>query len=73
MVNTEHEMKRRYVVGCVRAFLSGKKTVNWVMAPIRGSRLPQATLEEILADAKSGADRARYDELVSACRERGLL
>ena len=69
----EDEIKRRYVTGCIRAFLNGKKTINWVMAPIRGSRLPQGILEEILADAKSGADRARYHQLVSACRDRGLL
>lgn len=73
MVKTEDEIKRKYVVGCVHAFLSGKKTINWVMSPIRGSRLPQSILEEILANAKPGADSARYDELLSACRERGLL
>ena len=73
MAKTADETSRRHLTGCVRAFLSGKKTLNWVMATIRGSRLPQAVLEEILADAKSGADRARYDELVSACRGRGLL
>ena len=26
-----------YVEGCIRAFLRGKKTLNWILAIIRGS------------------------------------
>ena len=73
MVKTEDEIKRRYVTGCIRAFLSGKQTLNWVMSFVRGHRLPKAVLQEILASAKPDADSARYEELVSACREQRFL
>jgi len=26
-----------YVEGCIRAFLRGKKTLNWILAIVRGS------------------------------------
>jgi hypothetical protein len=67
------EISRKHAAGCVRAFLEGKQTINWVMSFIRGHQLPPATLEEILISAKPGADRARYDKLLSACREQRLL
>lgn len=73
MVDEMLEIKRKHLAGCIRAFLEGKQSVNWVMSFVRGHRLPKPILEEILTSAKPGADRARYEELLSACRERGLL
>ena len=73
MSNKEDDIKRRYVVGCVRAFLEGKKNLNWVMAFVRGHHLTKSELGDILTKARPNADNARYDELLSACREQGLL
>lgn len=73
MPKTADEIKRNHLAGCVRAFLNGKKTINWVMAFIRGHDLPKPTLEDMLARAKPDANPARYEELLSACRDAGLL
>jgi len=73
MVKTEDEIKRNCVAGCVRAFLEGKKTINWVMSSIKGHRLPKSILAEILSSTQPDAGRARYKELLSVCREKGLL
>ncbi len=73
MSNTEDEIKQRHVAGCVRAFLEGKQNLNWVMAIVRGHRLPKSILGDILTKARPSVDHARYDELISACQEEGLL
>ena len=73
MTNTVDEIKRNHLAGCVRAFLDGKQTINWVMGLIRGHRLPKSILEAILATAQPNADPARYEELLSTCRDEGLL
>jgi len=73
MEKTEDETKRDYVASCIRAFLDGKQSINWVMSFVRGHRLPRSVLQEILAGAKPGADPARYEELLSACRAQGFL
>lgn len=73
MPKTVDEIKRNHLAGCVRAFLDGKQTINWVMAFIRGHRLPKPILEAILASAQPNADPARYEELLSACRDKELL
>jgi len=73
MSKSVDEIKRNYIAGCVRAFLEGKQTINWVMAFIRGHRLPKPILEDILTRAQPDADPARYEELLSVCRNKGLL
>ena len=73
MSNNEDEIKQNYVAGCVRAFLEGKKNLNWVMSFVRGSRLPKPILGDILTNARPSAYHARYDELLSACQEEDLL
>ena len=73
MVKTEDETKHDHLTGCIRAFLEGKQTIKWVMNFVKGHRLPRTVLQEILTSAKPGADPARYEELVSACREEGLI
>lgn len=67
------EIRRKHAAGCVRAFLEGKQTINWLMSSVRGHQLPPSILEEILASAEPGANPARYEELLSACREQRLL
>ncbi|MCK4580897.1 MAG: hypothetical protein KAU10_06060 [Dehalococcoidia bacterium] len=73
MLNTGDEIGPKQLAGCVRAFLDGKQTINWVMAFIRGHRLPKPILEAILASAQPNADPARYEELLSTCRDEGFL
>jgi len=73
MSKSVDEIKRNYIAGCVRAFLEGKQTINWVMAFIRGHRLPRPILEAILTSAHPDAHPARYEELLSTCRNKGLL
>jgi len=73
MSKSVDEIKRNYITGCVHAFLEGKQTINWVMAFIRGHRLPKAILEDILTRAQPNADPARYEELLSTCQDGGLL
>jgi len=73
MVKTLDEIKRNHLAGCVRAFLDGKQAINWVMSFVKGHRFPKPILEEILTSARPDADRARYNELLSACRDEGLL
>lgn len=73
MSKSVDEIERNHIAGCVRAFLEGKQTINWVMSFIRGHRLPKSILEAILASAQPNADPARYEELLSTCRDEGLL
>lgn len=73
MSKSVDEIKRNYIAGCVRAFLEGKQTINWVMALIRGHRFPKVILEAILTGAQPDADPTRYEELLSTCRDEGLL
>jgi hypothetical protein len=73
MYNTNDELGQRHAAGCVRAFLRGKQNINWVMAFLKGHRLPKPVLSDILAKAQTDAEGARYEELLSACRNEGLL
>lgn len=73
MLKTEDDFKQRHVAGCVRVFLEGKQNINWVMAFIRGHRLPKPILQGILTRAQPDADPARYEELLSTCRDEGFL
>jgi len=73
MSKSVDETKRNHIAGCIRAFLDGKQTINWVMAFMRGHRLPKPILEDMLASAQPNADPARYEELLSTCRDEGLL
>ena len=73
MSKSVDEIERNHIAGCVRAFLEGKRTINWVMAFVRGHRFPKPVLEDILSGAQPNADPARYEELRSTCRDEGLL
>ena len=72
-METVGKFRRDHLTGCIRAFLEGKKTINWVMSFVIGHRLPRAVLQEILIGAKASADPARYEALLSACRKQGFL
>lgn len=67
------EYLQKQVAGCIRAFFTGNKNINWVMAYIRGSQLPKPVLRMILTKGRSGAIPQRYEELVKECQERGFL
>jgi len=73
MAKSVDEIKQNHISGCIRAFLAGKQTINWVMTFIRGHRLPKPILEDILTRVQPDADPARYEELLSVCRNKGLL
>lgn len=73
MLKNDDEIKQHHLAGCVRAFLEGKKTINWVMAFVKGHHLPKAILQDLLDRARPNADHARYDELLKTCRDEDLL
>jgi len=72
MSKSVDEVKRNYIASCVRTFLEGKQNINWVMAFVRGHRLPKQILEAVLTGAQPNDDLARYEELLSTCRDEGL-
>ena len=62
-----------HVDGCVKAYLHGKKSLNWVMSFIRGHHLPSHRLAEIITKHKGGATGSRFDELLASCQNEGLI
>jgi hypothetical protein len=62
-----------HVDGCVKAYLHGKKSLNWVMSFIRGHHLPPHKLVEIIAKHKGGSTGSRFDELLASCQKERFL
>ena len=73
MMKAGDDIAQTHLAGCIRAFLEGKKNLNWVMAFVRGHRLPPSVLRELIEQQGAGADVARYESLVAACRYAGLM
>ena len=73
MPSAEDEVIQKLAVGCIRAFLKGKKNINWVMYYVKGAKLPKQILTQILTEYHSTSDPARYDELVQTCQNQGFL
>ncbi len=73
MPMSEDEVLYRYARGCIRAYLEGKKTDNWVMSIIRGTGIRDRALLDILSRLETSANPDRYKELLSLCQNRGWL
>ena len=66
---TSEESARRYVRGCLRAFLEGEKNLNWIMGVIRGSDVLkyEGRLREIFDDLGCYEKSPRYQQIVRDC------
>lgn len=70
---SEEEYLYRYARGCIRAYLEGKQTENWVMSMIRGTNTRDRVLVDILNQLQPSADPERYEKLLSLCKNEGWL
>ena len=73
MSTSEDEFSYRYALGCIRAYLEGKQTENWVMSMIRGTNIRGRVLADILNQLQPSAVPERYEKLLSLCRNEGRL
>jgi hypothetical protein len=70
---SEDEFSYRYALGCIRAYLEGKQTENWVMSMIRGTNIRDQALAGILNQLQPSAIPERYVKLLSLCKNEGRL
>lgn len=68
-----HVEEKRYVEGCLRAFLEGNKSLNWIVGVIVSSRVRGEKLKVIFKELVSCADRSRFEEVRKACEDLGLF
>lgn len=73
MIKTADEAVYNYASASARAFLEGKKNLNWLLGMIRGSGVQGARLAEIFEIFRDYGNRQRFEEAVLACRQEGLL
>jgi hypothetical protein len=73
MPKSVEDVTRNYVRGALRAFLEGKKTLNWLVGMVRSSGLKGQRLTEVFDNLKGYGDPARYQEALAACREQDWL
>ena len=73
MIKSMDEVSRRYARGALRAFLEGKKNLNWVLGVIGSSRVRGRGLSEIFEGHKGYGNSERYRKVLSACRDQGWL
>ena len=70
---TSEESGRKYVRGCLEAFLEGTQNLNWIMGVIRGSAVLEyeGRLREIFSDLGRYEKSARYQQIVRECEKEG--
>lgn len=73
MVKSVEITTRNYARGVLRAFLEGKKTLNWAVGMVRSSGVRGPRLTEIFENLENYGNPARYHEALAACREQGWL
>jgi hypothetical protein len=64
---------RRYVEGCLRAFLEGKQNLKWIVAVILNSGVRGEKLEGIFNGLKDFGDKSRFQQVKEACEGLGLF
>jgi len=69
-VKSVEETTRRYAQNCLRAYLEGKKNLNWVVGVIRESGVRGARLADIFERFRDYGDPVRYLEAKKACEDR---
>jgi hypothetical protein len=73
MTKSVEDVTRNYARGALRAFLEGKKTLNWVVGMVRSSGVKGQRLTEVFDNLKDYGDPGRYYEARTACHEQGWL
>ena len=63
------ETTRRYTQNCLRAYLEGKKNLNWVVGVIRESGVRGARLADIFERFRDYGDPHRYHQVKKACED----
>ncbi len=66
-------MARAHLEGCIKAYLRGKQSINWVMTFAKGHHLPSADLARLIRGHRDAAVGSRYQDLWSSCVREGLL
>lgn len=72
-IKTVEEASRNYVYESLRNFLEGRQSLKWLLGVIRGSGVERTTLVEIFGNLRDYGSHERYEEVVCACRQEGLL
>jgi len=67
------ETTRRYAQNCLRAYLEGKKNLNWVVGVIRESGVRGARLTDIFERFRDYGDPVRYLKAKRACKDEGWM
>jgi len=63
------ETTRRYAQNCLRAYLEGKKNLNWIMGVIRESGVRGSRLAEVFDRLRGYGDPHRYHQVKKACED----
>lgn len=66
-IKSPEETARRYAQNCVRAYLEGKKNLNWVVGVIRESGVRGARLTDIFERFRDYGDSHRHRAAKAAC------
>lgn len=73
MIDSTNEIELNHLRGCVKAFLSGKQQISWIMAFVRGHHPSKELLLSIINEYKQQPFIEEYNELCDACRKENLL
>lgn len=72
-IKTADEADRNRVRGSLRTFLEGSQDLKWFLRVIRNSGVERTTIVEIFGSLRDHGDRQRYEDVMCACRQEGLL
>jgi|GEM_PF-1870421 len=72
---TSEESARRYVRGCLEAFLEGKKDLSWITAVVRRSGVLEyeVTLRQVFKDLGRYEESPRYQQVIRECEKEGWV
>lgn len=72
-IKRPEEAARRYAQNSLRAYLEGKKNLNWVVGVIRESGVRGARLADIFERFRDYGDPVRYLQAKKACEDQGWI
>lgn len=67
------EAARRYAQNSLRAYLEGRKNLNWIMGVIRTSGVRGSRLVEAFERLRGYGDPVRYLQAKRACEDQGWM
>jgi len=73
MVKSMELATKKYARNSLRAYLEGKKNLDWALGVVRSSGVHGQALTEILEYLKGYSASDRYQEVFSACSKLGWL